>query len=244
MNTNFLSGFTSNQNQNKPNTAATGTAGQTGQTGQAGAQKGAFGQSNTFSFGITAPTTTGPKDPPPIPDEIKNKTVKNVIDTMENQLEQQSRAFQSQARQIARWDRMLFESIELIQQVEEQIKKAEAAQKELQQSAMSLLQDQDQFIQNMKEKTASPIPQSADQRQKLYRLAHHLGDKFLDMETQLKELVDIVDSQNQAESSSDIDKITQITNCHLNSMQWMVNQCEGLDEKMNDITRKLPESLL
>ena len=197
--------------------------------------------SNAFSSNTANQTQI---QPPTIPQEIKDKTVKELMDTLESQLEQQVSAFQTRAKQIARWDRMIFECIELTQYLEEQIKKTEAAQKELQQSASSLLNEQDQFIETIKKKGLEKIPQSGDQRQKLYRLAHHLGDKFLDMEIQLKEMIDHIENQAQAESSSDIEKITKITNCHYNSMRWIVGQCESIDKKIDELTKRLPEGLL
>ena len=201
----------------------------------------------SFNFNFSTPSrttsSTGNKANEPekvqIPPEIKNKTVKNILETMESQLEQQAREFQTQARQIARWDRSIYDCIELMMFLEKEIKTVEETQKELAQSAETLLQEQDNFIKTLKEKASKATTVSNDQRAKLYETARKLGQEFLTMEAQLKEIVEQINNESLQDETSDIDKISQIANCHLDSMQWIANQCSIIDEKLNTIQRNL-----
>jgi exonuclease VII large subunit len=184
---------------------------------------------------------TGPAPAEEVPTEIKNKTVKQVIEDLEKQLDEQVRRFESQARRIARWDRMIFDCLALMKHLEDQITAVEGAQQELQQQTRQLLTDQEDFLRELKEKTKTRPPQGSDQRQRLYRLAHQLGEQFLDMENQLREIVERTCGERQMESASDLEKIEQIANCHLGSMRWLMDQADQIEAKLKQIQQKLPK---
>ena len=175
-----------------------------------------------------------------LPDDLKGKTVGKVLEEFETNLEEQVKEFQKQARQIARWDREIFECIALMQHLEQQIKTVEGAQKELQQTAYSLLQDQEAFIEELKkEASENQLPESGDQRQRLYTLAHDLSNKFCQMEDSLKSIVNSDNDSNADSSTSDVGKIEQIANCHLDAMRWIEHQSNALEEKINALSIKL-----
>ncbi|EAX91076.1 hypothetical protein TVAG_229460 [Trichomonas vaginalis G3] len=183
----------------------------------------------------------GKKDAQPIeiPPELKGKTVKQVLEQFEKQLEEQVRQFQNQARQVARWDREIFECLSLMQHLESQINTVEGAQKELAQTTKSLLDEQTEFIKTLTdEKEKIQIPESADQRQRLYHLAFELSNNFISMENNLKSIVEQTD-KSSTESTTEVGKIEQIANCHLDAMRWIEHQTSSLEEKLDALTKKL-----
>ena len=126
-----------------------------------------------------------------------------------------------------------------MQHLEQQIKTVEGAQKELSQSAEALLQEQESFMKILKDKTTTKLPESTDQRQRLYRLAHELSDSFLDMEKQLKSIVEQTEGGSHMETASDIGKIEHVANCHLDAMRWIEHQSSILEEKLENLNKKV-----
>lgn len=203
-----------------------------------------------FSFNLTktnSNTTKAAADQPVvIPPELKNKSIKEIIEMMESQLEQQDRQFHSQARQIARWDRSIRDIMDLMMFLDTEIKTVENKQKELLEAASSVLQDQNSFLKTLRDKIPSKqgedLLASSDQRAKLYRTAGILGEDFHKMESQLKDIVEKTENNESQDSISDIDKVVQISNCHLDSLQWISNYCTSIEEKLNAIESQINES--
>ena len=206
------------------------------------------GATSTFKLNLpktttTPATTNNAEQPINIPPELKNKNIKEILETMESQLEQQVRQFQTQARQIARWDRSIYDIIDLMIFLEKEIKTVETKQKELYASASTLLQEQKNFLQTLRDKISSKktddFLSSSDQRAILYNTASDLGKEFHKMESQLKEIVEKTENAESQDSISDIDKVVQISNCHLDSLQWISNLCSSVEEKLNTLGNQL-----
>ena len=174
-------------------------------------------------------------------EKLKNDSINTILERMERSLQIQSDAFLQKAQQIARWDRMIYDCTELIIHLENQLMKIDSEQKTLQQKANELLHSQNDFIEKMKNETSqtSHISGPEDQRDRLYRLAQHLSNKYSDIETQLKDMVDKIEkSRHLSEVSSDMDKISKITNCHINSLQWIANQSDDLEKEIEKLSNK------
>ena len=175
-----------------------------------------------------------------IPADMKGKTVKQVLDDWEKRLEQQAREFLTEAKQIARWDRSIYECLSLMQHLEQQIKTVEGRQKELAQTAQQLLKDQEDLIRQLVDKKKDAhVAQMGGQRQRLYRLAHDLGERFLEMEAELKRLVEQTEEQAEGRSQSDVGKIVKIANYHLDSMKWLEAQCQTIEERVAQIGKRI-----
>jgi exonuclease VII large subunit len=211
-------------------TSTTGTG--TGTAFGSGTGTGAFGGG---LFGKTA----APETPIEVPDELKSKTVKEVLDDFEKQLEQHARKFDRQARRIARWDRAIYDCMALLRHLEEQINTLDGAQKELEQNTKYLLQDQEEFLKKVREKTHSRPPPSSEPRQRLYGLAQTLGERFLDMENKLREIVERTSGERHMESATDVEKIEMIANCHLGSMRWLIDQADQLESKIKILEKEV-----
>ena len=176
-----------------------------------------------------------------LPAELQDKTVKDALEMFEKELDSQVREFQTQARQIARWDREIFECIALMQHLESQIQTVEGAQRELQQQIIGLLKDQETFIKTLnEEKGKATEMESSDQRQKLYNLARELSNEFLSMEGKLQDIKET--SQSAQDASNDtaaVTKIEKIANCHLDAMRWIEHQSNALEDKIKQLSQKL-----
>jgi exonuclease VII large subunit len=202
----------------------------------AGTGTGTGAGTGTFSFGAKA---AAPEQPVEVPEELKNRTVKQVLDDFEKQLEQQASKFEQQARRIARWDRAIYDCMALIRHLEEQINAVDGAQKELQQNTKHLLDDQEDFLKRLRERTSARPPPGSDQRQRLYALAHSLGERFLDMENKLREIVERTSGERHMESATDIEKVEMIANCHLGSMRWLMDQANELEDKIKALEEQV-----
>jgi Tfp pilus assembly protein PilO len=58
------------------------------------------------------------------------------------------------------------------------------------------------------------------------------------MEDQLRKIVEKTCGERQMESTSDLEKIEQIANCHLESMRWLMDQIEA---ELKQIQHRLPK---
>lgn len=183
-----------------------------------------------------------PLKPAKVPDEMADRTVKSIVETCEAQLELQIQLFHRQAKQIAQWDRSIYESLALIEHLENAIKSVQSAQTELAHSAASLLTEQEAFIASLEEKNAGTLSDTTDTRQRLYRLAADLNESFIQMEGQLRSLAETTPGVIQDEASSEVEKLLQISNCHLDAMWWINAQTADLEAILKAIERKLPRS--
>lgn len=230
-----------------------------------GATGGSKQSTSGFSFGSTSTSNTGDSGAKPassgfsfnmsntganaadkaqetieLPEEIKDMTVKDFLETCEQQLKKDAELFRKRAEETARRDRLIYDCIGLMQHLEQQIKTVEGRQKELAQSAASLLEDQEKFIKELgsarQKNTASR--QTDDQRGRLYKLAHNLGERFLTMENDLRQVVEQAEGPDD-ESETDVGKIVKVANYHLESLRWLETQCQALEAEIEQIDKKM-----
>jgi nuclear pore complex protein Nup62 len=220
---------------------------------------GGFGATATggTSTAFTKPGTTGagfgafskpaapakPRDPCDFTGtNIQDKTVQDVLTEFERSLKRQVTEFQTQASQIAKWDRSIYECLAVLNHLEDQIKTIESSQRALDEAAKSLLREQDAFIRELQTVRGSGEQRDLwvdlQERQRIFRLAHDLGEQFSDMENQLADLVKAA-GEDEMESASDVDKLAKITNCHLEAMQWIAEHGDQIDRTLDSIERKL-----
>ena len=200
-----------------------------------------FGSSNSSTTGGGFGATTNQQqtaEKVELPPELNDKTVGSILDSYEDQLEKQAKQFLQRAEMIASRDRAIYECLGLMEHLENQIGEVENRQKALARDAEVLLREQDQVLRKLEErrKESSGTPQTADQRRRLYKLAHDLGERFLSMEARLKRLVEETEGQND-ESESDVGKIVKIANYHLDSMKWIETQCQAIEEKVDKLSK-------
>lgn len=203
---------------------------------------GNFSSSSWGSFGSQKVTEPVQDKAEPLPEELKNLTIKEALDDFEKKLEKQANEFQTQAKRIAKWDGMIYNSISLVEHLEQQIKTVESGQKDLKQNAESLLNEQEQFIKTLDSELHKQTINSVDSRQKIYILAHDLGEQYSDMNTRLAALIKEISGNSDPGSLSDIEKVDQILNSHLEAIKWLEYQSRVLEQKLNEIDEKMKQN--
>lgn len=169
-----------------------------------------------------------------IPSELTDKNVKTLLSMFENELESQAREFHRLANQIARWDRSIYDCVELMQLLDKEIKKLDASQVKLSQTAEAVKESQEAFLRTLEEtQIAETSGETMSQRKKLYKLAQDVGEKFLEMEQTFKEIVEMTDDKNEESvPRTDTEKVLKIAEHHLDAMQWLSNQCQMIESKL------------
>ena len=203
-----------------------------------------FGKT-TSGFGGTktwgAAKNQGPIE---IPSEIKGKTVKQILDLFDEQLENQITIFQTQARQIARWDRLIFDTIDILIEMEKEIKIADNFQKDLARDAKKLLTEQEELIKKISETETgeqTTVDQSLDQRKKLYDLAFELQKKFIDLWDGLEKIKVQTDKIPIMDDDSDAAIMSKIASSHLDTLQWIDQTAISLNDKIKSFRQRIPE---
>lgn len=195
-------------------------------------------KTNLFALG----TKVEPCKPPTVPDAIKDKQISDILASLEAQLEKQTKEFHIRANKIAKLDKIIFDCITYIAFLDDQVRKTSDKQNLLRDEAIQFIQEQEKVIEKM-QNDASPTSNFAEvevQREKLYRMARDLGKEYVDLETKLKEIFDDIQKKSFMDDSlSDLDKITRISNCHLNSLQWMNFLCNNIEERLDNLTKSL-----
>ena len=132
-------------------------------TGQTTAGKSTGTTTSSFNFGgLQTQQTLRPSDQQhckdiKIPEDLKNQTIRAIIDKADRNLRLQTESFQRQASKIARCDRIIYDCMELITHLENQMKFIEDQQKVLRDSANKLRAEQEDFIDRMKKKNFRSI---------------------------------------------------------------------------------------
>ena len=74
------------------------------------------------------------------------------------------------------------------------------------------------------------------EREYTYRLAENIDTQLKQMSEDLKEIIEHLNEANRAQDSSDpIVQIVKILNAHMNSLQWLVQRTNMLDQKIQQI---------
>ena len=192
-----------------------------------------------------------PQDQPKeLPEKYKKKKVIEVLKIFEEKLKKQAKEFQEQASQVARWDRKIFECVELLYYVHKQIEYVDETRKNMEKDINDLKEQQKKFIKELQDKIQAKSNSndafqfdSTDQRQKLYETAYNLTKRFKDMEQRLKKIINKKTEGDEDDDSDDIfDNISKIANTHLNALQWIDQQAIEINDKLNLISRKLSNS--
>lgn len=167
--------------------------------------------------------------------DIADKKVGDLIKEYQAKLEEQVKAFETEAAKIGKADREIFDCLYWIEFLEEQVDDLAGKQEELRKEAESLCEKQKTLIEKMKEEGKNAV-HTEDKRQKMWDNAHRLGAEFLNMEDQIKRLAEQYDGRrSEASSQSEVGKITKVANHHLSSLMWMDEVCTDMEKKLKAI---------
>ena len=236
-------------------TGSTTTAGKTGSTTGNGISW------PTGSFGIGANAAGSQKDQ--IPNALQNKTIKMILDDFEKEISDQVEIFRKRANQIKRYDRSIYDCLDLLLHLNDQIQNIDNAQIELIKSAKQIKASQEEFLRelnkNNKATNETESSESKDekkeskssktsfllgknnQRYLLYEKASNLGKELLKMSKELNDIKDQTDRVhgNFKKEERDVEKIKKIANCHLNAMRYVDKQADELEKRLDHLLDQL-----
>ncbi|OHT11295.1 hypothetical protein TRFO_19271 [Tritrichomonas foetus] len=233
------------------------------QTTSTDANKSTTENKTPFGFAFAQPAAKA-DEKIDIPPELQKKTVKMALESFEKEMEEQIQQFQIRASEIKRRDRSIFDCLELLLHLGDQIQNIEEAQSELINQAEKIKREQEAFLAKLSQEGSSSEKANTeksntdkentekansekgntdrnDQRNKLYNKAGQLGKKFQQMTNKLNEIKEQTDKMHKHsnKTENDIDKIKKIANCHLNAMRWIDHQTDSIEERLNSLQAQL-----
>jgi nuclear pore complex protein Nup62 len=239
-----------------------------GTTGTA-ATTGGFSTPATSTTGTTASTTGTPSTIPgtalstvaaPAPGSIttkdpasvlKGKSLDEIFNQWAGQLETDMHTFVKTAQTISEWDMRVNENQDRIAQLKLNVDKLDAAQTELDQT-LDLLSAQQNELDQVLTQMETQVEQwsiSTDQqaldreRAQSYALAETINRDLDNMGSVLRDLVARLNaSQEQNDTNSPAFQIVQILNAHLDSLMWIEQSSQKVQQMIGDAQRKLSES--
>lgn len=86
------------------------------------------------------------------------------------------------------------------------------------------------------EKELASLSVTDPEREYTYRLAENIDTQLKQMSEDLKEIIEHLNEANRAQDSSDpVVQIVKILNAHMNSLQWLVQKTNSLNQKIQQI---------
>lgn len=183
---------------------------------------------------------------------LQSRSLEDIISKWTMALSKRTSEFQTQAVDIASWDRVLSENGDRISQMYTDVVAAERKQSTIDQSLDYINRQQDDIealldtyeaqAQELLSDLAGPDGlQPVDQeREKSYRLAEELNEKLESMGNNLGTVINEINdvSTDLTGTKTDDDPLTQIVkvlNSHLSSLQWIDTHTNELQEKLEQI---------
>lgn len=235
----FSLGSTTGQNSTASTSqpAATATSGATSTPAPATAGNGNLGASVAGQ-------------PPSAQSRLKNKSMDEIITRWATDLSKYQKSFQNQAKQVAEWDRMLVENSDKIsklysktfqarkdtEEVERQLTAVENDQAELSRWLDNYEKEVDELMEKMV--GSSEGLQGPDQeRERTYKLAEKLSDRLNDLNKDLSDMIEEINSVSATLSKTDkpddpLSQVVRVLNNHLSQLQAIDTGAAELHSKV------------
>jgi nuclear pore complex protein Nup62 len=180
---------------------------------------------------------------------LKNKTVEEIINMWNSELEEDAITFRRQAIEIAKWDRILLENSDKILALHGNVKRVELAQKQLdsnlemisrQQGELHELMDQlEAEVDKVYSNHESEMTPADLERENGYQLAENVNGELDQMAITLKEIIKKLNSANERAVDQDnpVHQIVDILNSHLHSLQWVTQQTAQVQTKLARVSK-------
>ncbi|KAJ8675334.1 hypothetical protein QAD02_011120 [Eretmocerus hayati] len=154
------------------------------------------------------------------------------------ELEEQEKVFVNQAAQINAWDRLLIANGEKIVTLNDEVERVKLEQQQLEHELDYVVGQQKELQDCLAplEKELASLSVTDPEREYTYRLAENIDTQLKQMSEDLKEIIEHLNEANRAQDSSDpIVQIVKILNAHMNSLQWLVQRTNVLNQKIQQI---------
>ena len=177
------------------------------------------------------------------------RQLEDVINSWVMELDDQQKVFLTQAKQVNAWDLALLENEDSIIALHDEVERAKTDQDRLDHDLNSILNQQAELEEMLTplETYISSQPmhastQHADQeRNKTYSMAEKIDGSMKDMLQNLREVLERINSVNAANSdrSNPISQITGILNAHMDSLLFIDESSNSLQQKLEELSRQL-----
>ena len=177
------------------------------------------------------------------------RQLEDVINSWVMELDDQQKVFLNQAKQVNAWDLALLENEESIISLHDEVERAKTDQERLDHDLSSILNQQAELEEMLTplEAYISTQPmhtstQHADQeRNKTYSMAEKIDGSMKDMLQSLREVLERINSVNAANSdrNNPISQITGILNAHMDSLLFIDESSNSLQQKLEELSRRL-----
>lgn len=165
-----------------------------------------------------------------------------------SELEKQEQDFLELATQVNAWDRLLVENGEKITTLNSDMERVKVDQQKLDHE-LDFIHSQQRELEELLaplEKAVEQQPNiniqqhSALERENTYQLAENIDAQLKRMLSDLKEIIDHLNSSNTNQDQTDpIQQITKILNSHMDSLQWIDQNSTLLGRKVDEISKQM-----
>lgn len=165
-----------------------------------------------------------------------------------SELEKQEQDFLELATQVNAWDRLLVENGEKITTLNSDMERVKVDQQKLDYE-LDFIHSQQRELEELLaplEKAVEQQPNiniqqhSALERENTYQLAENIDAQLKRMLSDLKEIIDHLNSSNTNQDQTDpIQQITKILNSHMDSLQWIDQNSTLLGRKVDEISKQM-----
>lgn len=185
------------------------------------------------------------------------RQLEEMINKWSVDLDEQEKAFLTQASLVASWDRLLVSNGEKIVSLSESVERVKQDQSRLE-SELDFVRAQQRELEEMLLPLEDALAQEAQQagggaanggatydaeRERTFQLAETIDSQMRRLSDDLKEIIERINSSSrQNETNSDpISMIARILNAHTDALQWAETNCTTLQRKMDDINQTLEQ---
>merc|ERR1719266_2089729 len=158
--------------------------------------------------------------------------------TME--LEDLEKVFINQATQVNAWDQLLIKNGEKIISLHESVSAVRLDQQRLEHELDFVAAQQselEEMLKPLEASLASTGPVDSE-RERIYALAENLDGQLARMGEDLKEIISHLNTSAKSQDSKDpVYQIGKILNAHMDSLQWIDSNAQGVERKLSEVAR-------
>merc|ERR1712098_377269 len=156
------------------------------------------------------------------------------------ELEDLEKVFINQATQVNAWDQLLLKNGEKIISLHESVAAVRLDQQRLEHELDFVAAQQSELEEILKPLEASLVNSGPvdSERERIYALAENLDGQLARMGEDLKEVISHLNTSTKAHDSKDpIYQIGKILNAHMDSLQWIDSNAQGVERKLQEVSR-------
>lgn len=198
----------------------------------------------------TAAATAGgapPIDPSKADERVKDKTVAQIIDQWNQDMEQHVSAFAVQAAEVKKWDEIMHANLHKIRELEYGVSVVKSYQEELakklEQVGMSqkdhtlLIEKMEEQIRRQESEKSGVAAEGEDmKREEAYKLAEDIDKELTKMKNNLKDVTTKVNNSSSVAQSKArggaAQHIIKILNFQMDSLSWIERKTTELESRL------------